>query len=252
MMGANQGNMMMKRILGLGLALLLAACSDTPEDVTARYALANGAGTLVIKAAANGDARVDSGGQTLIRHDGTEYLLARDAQGAFAARVDDMIAVMGALLREGGVQPTGLGPQPDFALTRKGEETVAGVPGELWVVRAGAASSASAEAVVSTDPELAKVGEALAMQTRLGAAGMEQIQGGRGNLEKAVQEMLAKGMVLRFGPALTLQSLERAPIDPGSFALPERILDRAALKARFDAQRGAAAGQVPGSAPKSE
>ncbi|WP_044333985.1 hypothetical protein [Sphingomonas hengshuiensis] len=229
--------MIRKALIGAAL-LLLAGCEKAPQDVTARYALAGGAGTITVKAAANGDARVDSQGQTLIRKGGTEYLLIADSQGQYAARIADFVSVMGALAREGGMKPTGLGPQPDYALVKEGTETIAGQTGDVWKVRAPKAPPAETiEAVISGDPALANAGSALAMQTRLGAAGMAQVQGGQGNLEKKIAEMLDKGMVLRFATALTLSSVEKAPISTDIFALPPTVLAVPALKARLVAER---------------
>jgi hypothetical protein len=78
------------------------------------------------------------------------------------------------------------------------------------------------------------------------------MQGGRGNLEKRVEEMLAKGMVLRFADALKLDKVEKGPIDPKSFVLPT-VIDKAALKVRLTAERerakAAAAKAMPGGPP---
>lgn len=236
----------------------LAACSKAPEDTTARYTLGGGVGAITVQAAANGDARVESGQQVLVRNGGTEYLVLTDSKGKFAAKVPDFIAVMGEMMREGGMKPTGLGPQSDYELVKKGTETVAGIAGDVWNVRAKPAKDAKAgpptetiEAVVSSDPALAGVGKALSMQTRLGTAGMQQVQGGQGNLEKRVEEMLDKGMVLRFGDALKLDKIEKAPIDAKVFALPT-VIDKTALKARLTAERDrarAASGPPPVATP---
>nr|AGU10040.1 hypothetical protein [uncultured organism] len=237
-------------------ALALAACSKAPEDVTARYALAGGAGTITVQAAGNGDARVESGQQVLVRKGGTEYLLVTDSQGRFAAKMEDFIAAMGEMIREAGMKPTGLPPQSEYDLAKTGSETVAGIPGDVWKVSAKGAAKAgpaeTVEAVISGDPAYANVGKALTMQTRLGTAGMQQVQGGAGNLEKKVAEMLDKGMVLRFGDAIKLEKVEKAPIEPSSFTLPA-VLDKAALKTRMTAERerarAAAAKAMPGGAP---
>ena len=64
---------------------LVAACSKAPEDVTATYAAAGGRGTITVKAAANGDAKVEAGQQTLIQLSdpfsrGDDYLGTADLQ----------------------------------------------------------------------------------------------------------------------------------------------------------------------------
>lgn len=235
--------------------LVLTGCEKAPQDVTARYALAGGGATITVKAAANGDARVDSQGQTLLRKGGTEYMLVADSQGQYAARIADFIAVMGVLAREEGLKPIGLGPQQDYTLVKEGTETVADVPGDVWKVRAPKApAGGTIEAVISSDPTLANAGSALAMQTRLGAAGMAQVQGGQGTLEKKIAEMLDKGMVLRFADSLKLSGVERAPISGDVFQLPPVVLDATALKTRLTAERArtkpaAAPGGAPTAAP---
>lgn len=218
---------------------LLAACSSQPEDMTATYAVGPAGGMrLTVKAAANGEARVDAGQQVLIRREGKEYLILNDSQGRFAAALPDFIAAMGELLREGGMKPTGLGAQPDYALVKEGSEEIAGLKGDVWKVRPKATPTTTAlDAVVSAEPRYAGIGKALAMQARLGAAGAEQMQGGQGNLEKRVAEMLDKGMVLRFGTGLKLEKVEATPLEPTTFALPDPVLDRTALKRRMATER---------------
>ena len=125
-------------------ALALAACSKAPEDTTARYTLGGGAGTITVQAAANGDARVESGQQVIVRNGDTEYLVLTDSKGRFAAKVSDFIAAMGEMMREDGMKPTGLGPQSEYDLVKKGTETVAGVAGDVWNVSAKPAKDAKA------------------------------------------------------------------------------------------------------------
>jgi hypothetical protein len=243
-----------KTCLAAVAALALAACSKAPEDVTARYTLGGGAGTITVQAAANGDARIEAGQQQLVRRGGDEYLLLTDAKGRFAAKVTDFIAVVGEMMKEAGFKPMGTPPQGEYDLAKQGTETIAEVPGDVWKVSAkkGPASE-TFEAVISSDPAYANVGKALQMQTRLGAAQAMQMQGGQSNLEKRVEEMLSKGMVLRFADALKLDKIEKGPIDPKTFTLPT-VLDKAALKTRMAAERARAqaaakAAPAPGGPP---
>lgn len=257
---------MIRICIAAAAALALAACSKAPEDTTARYTLGGGVGTITVQAAGNGDAKVEAGQQQFIRNGGKEYLILSDPKGRYAASLDDFIAVMGEMMKESGIKPMGMPPQGEFDLAKTGSETVAEVPGEVWKVApkgaapaptpAGPAAQESFEAVISTDPAYANIGKALAMQTKLGAASSEQMQGGKSNLEKRVEEMLGKGMVLRFADALKLDKIEKAPIDAKAFALPT-VLDKAGLKARLTAERdrarAAAVPPVPtpnGDAPK--
>lgn len=240
---------MIRMCLAAVAALALAACSKAPEDVTARYTLGGGVGTVTVQAAANGDARVEAGQQKLVRKGGTEYLVLTDAKGSFAAKSSDFIAVMGDMMKEAGIKPMAMPPQVEYDLTKQGAETIAEIKGDVWKVapKQPTPGAESFEAVITSDPAFANVGKALEMQTKLGAAQAEQIQGGQGNLEKRVGEMLGKGMVLRFADALKLDKVEKTPIDPKVFDLPA-VLDKAALKARMTAAR-AAAGPPPAMAP---
>lgn len=255
---------MIRICIAAAAALALAACSKAPEDTTARYTLGGGAGTITVQAAGNGDAKIEAGQQQFIRNGGKDYLILTDPKGRYAAGLDDFIAVMGEMMKESGIKPMGMPPQTEFDLTKTGSETVADVPGEVWKVApkgaapapAGPAAQETFEAVISTDPAYANIGRALSMQTKLGAASSEQIQGGKSNLEKRVEEMLGKGMVLRFADALKLDKVEKGAIDAKAFALPT-VLDKAALKARLSAERdrarAAAVPPVPtpnGDAPK--
>lgn len=231
-------------------ALALAACSKAPEDVTARYTLGGGTGTVTVQAAANGDARLESGQQALVHKGGVDYMLITDGKGSFAANMTDFLAVIGEMMREDGMKPPATPPQGEYELTKTGTDTIAGLQGDIWRVTAKEPAKGppapTVEAVISNDSAFAHVGKALSMQTRLGA-GMQQLQGGGGNLDKRVEEMLGKGMVLRFDNTLKLDKIEKGPIDAKAFALPT-VLDKAALKARMIAERDrmrAAAPQQP-------
>lgn len=229
-------------------ALLLAACSKGPEDLTAKYTMGGQPGAMTIKAAANGDARVEMMNTAMIHHDGVDYLVGKDAQGSFTAKVDDFIAIAGDAMRESGFKPGPLGPQPAYTLVKTGNETIAEVKGDVWEIKPGKDAPTPPEkmdAVVASDAAYANVGKALAMQTRLSSASMEQMRGGVGSLEKTVQELIGKGMVLRFGSDVKLDKLEKTKFEANTFELPKPVLDRAALKARLDARRAAEAKMAP-------
>lgn len=243
---------MIRMCLAAVAALALAACSKAPEDVTARYTLGGGAGAITVQAAGNGDARVEAGQQLLVRKGGTEYVVLTDSKGRFATKMSDFVDVMGEMMKEAGMKPMGMPPQSEYDLVKGGSETIADVKGDVWKVSAKKGPAAqSFEAVISGDPAYAGVGKALEMQTNLGAAQAKQIQGGQGNLEKRVEEMLGKGMVLRFADALKLDKVEKGAIDPKNFDLPA-LVDKAALKGRMTAERDraqAAAKAMPGGPP---
>jgi hypothetical protein len=212
------------------LAAVSACSAARPEDVTARYAR-DGAPSLVVRAAANGDARVEAGETVFLRRGDADYVVLSDAAGRFSARIDDALAVFAA--DKTAIVP-GPRAQPDYALSEGAAETVAGVKGRLWRGHPKEVPSlASFEGVVSTDPALAPLGRALAMQTRFAITRNSAIGGGVGKFEQAMLDLFAKGTVLRLNQALRLERIEKAPLDATLFDVPPPVLDRAALAARL-------------------
>lgn len=230
---------MIRICLAAAAALVVSACSSQPDDVTATYSVGNAASAMVVKAAGNGDGRVDSDGQTLIRRGGTEYLIGKDSQGEFAVSLPDFEAAMDEVFRESGGKAEPMPGMPEFDLGKAGTEKIAGIDGEVWTLKPkgkDAPPGAEADAVISTDPALAPAGAVMAMQTRLTTAAMTRIQG-ETSFAKRVTELLDKGLVLRFGPALKLAKLEKGPIDAAAFELPKTVLNKDQLKARATAER---------------
>jgi len=229
---------MIRNYLTAATLLLAAACSKAPEDVTARYSVANGRGTITVKAAGNGDTRLEAGPQTFIRHDGTDYVVITEGNDRFAATVPDFVAAMGELIRQSGAVPPPAEKEPEFEAVKGAEETVAGLKGTVWKVQTKpvAPGAPTIDVVVSEDPAFVNVGKAIVMQARFGSAGMQQVAGRVPNIEKKLEEVLDKGMVLRFGDALKLDGIEKAPIAKTEFTLP-KILDKAALKTHLDDMR---------------
>ena len=256
--------------LAVAGALLLAACSKSPDDATATYKLGGQSGAMTLKAASNGDARIDMMGNTLIRKDGVDYLIGKDSQGTVVAKIDDLGQVIGTAMKEAGVKPPAQPQQPDYELAKTGTETIANLPGDLWKVRAkGGAPAPDGEldAVISTDPAYAQMGKAMLLQTRMMTLGMRESGQPESKINKSVGELMSKGLVLRLGQGLTLEKVEKAKFDADTFKLPAAALGRDALAARFKAERDkmqqaqkAAAAQggqapvppaaAPGAAPK--
>jgi len=242
---------MIRLCLAAVAALALSACSKAPEDVTARYTLGGGSGSVTVQAAANGDSRLETGQQALVHKGGVDYILITDAKGQFAAKTSDFLAVIGEMMREEGMKPPAAPPAEEYELAKTGTDTIAGLKGDIWRITpkdpAKAGPGSTPEAVISSDRSLDHVGKALGMQTRL-AAGMQALQGGASNLDKRVAEMLDKGMVLRFAEALKLDKLEKGPIDAKIFTLPA-VVDKAALKARMVAERDRAKAEAAKAGP---
>lgn len=229
---------MIRKYFAVATLLLAAACSKTPEDVSARYSIANGQGTITVKAAGNGDTRLEAGPQTFIRHDGTDYFVLTEGNDRFAATIPDFVAAMGELIREGRKAPPPQPKEPEFEVVKGGEETIAGLKGTVWKVQTKPSmpGAPTVEVVVTDDPAFANISKAMVTQAHFASAGMEQLAGHVPNLEKKLGEVLEKGMVLRFGDGLKLEGIEKAPIAKTEFTLP-KVLDKAALKTRLDDMR---------------
>ena len=224
----------MTRTCTLIAAFLIAGCTPAaqpPSDLTAHYARED-APPLVAKASAGGDSRVEAGETLYIRRGGKEYVVLRDAKGQFSALADDVIAVREA--QPGLVSPASV--QPQYVLSRGGAETVAGISGAIWKAHPrDVPSLTSAEAVVSDDAALAPLGKGLALHARVAVRSNAATMGGFGSFARAMVALYDKGAVLRFGTVLMLERIDRAPVAPGEFAVPEPLLDRAALAARLGA-----------------
>ena len=208
------------------LALLAAGCGrPAPEDMTAHFAKTGGQ-PFAVEAAANGDARVTVGDETWLQIGGVDYVVMKDARGSFVAREDDLIA----LLTEAPETPR---PQPDYATSEGGEESVAGLKGRVWKIHPkDTPSLVTVDAVVSGDPALAGVGKGLAAYTRTLIVRNSRAMGAPGNLEKAMIALLDKGAVLRFGTVMRIERIDKAPLK-GMIALPSAALDKEALRARL-------------------
>ncbi|MCD2323184.1 hypothetical protein LQ953_04030 [Sphingomonas sp. IC-56] len=221
-------------------ALLLAACSKSPEDATATYKLGGQSAGMTLKVAANGDARIDMMGNTLIRKDGVDYLVGKDSQGTVVAKIDDLGQVIGTAMKESGAKPPAPPQQPDYELAKTGTETIANLPGELWKLRAkGGAPAPGGEldAVIATDPAYKQMGKAMLLQTRMMTLGMRESGQPENKVDKKVEELMSKGLVLRMGQGVTLEKVEKAKFDADTFKLPAAALGRDALTARFKAER---------------
>jgi hypothetical protein len=246
---------MIRKTLTIAALVLVAACSKAPEDVTARYAAAGGRGTITVKAAANGDAKVEAGPQTLIRKGGTDYVVITEGSEKFAASFNDFVGTTQDIAKEKGMKPQPLPQDPEYEAVEVGEEKVADQKGTIWSIQPkGNPNGDSIRIVVSKDSRYANVAAAIGMQTRLTSARMATMFTSIPKAEKTLEDVIGKGMVLRLGDALTLQDVKVGAIPASEFALP-KVLDRAALRQRIMDQANKAleaakaAGDKEGAAP---
>jgi hypothetical protein len=246
---------MIRKTVTIAALALVAACSKAPEDVTATYAAAGGRGTITVKAAANGDAKVEAGPQTLIHKGGTDYVVITDGNDKFAASFADFVGATQDIAKAKGMKPQALPQDPDYEAVQVGEEKVGDQKGTIWSVQPkGNPQGDSIRIVVSDDSRLKNIAAAIGMQTKLTGARMATVFTSVPKAEKVLEDVIAKGAVLRLGDALTLQSVKPGAIPASEFALPN-VLDRAALRKRIEDQANKAleaakaAGDKTGAAP---
>ncbi len=215
------------------LALLLAACSAARSvDTTAVYVREAPSAPITVKAAANGDARVEAGADVFIRKDGVEYVVLHDRQGSYTVRKDDLLDVMAEQPRLAAL----IAPhaQPEYVLSPGAAETVAGVKGTVWRMHPKDIPSLTAiDAVIADAPALDNVGKALTMHLDFMILRNGVPRGGLGNFEKGMLALARKGTVLRFGTALRLDRIVKAPIPASAFDLPRPLLNKAELLTRM-------------------
>lgn len=224
---------MIRKTLIIAALAMVAACSKAPEDVTAHYAVGGGRGTITIKAAADGDLKVEAGQQTLIRKGGVDYVVINDGTEKFAASFADFVGATADIAKQNGVKPQALPADPDYEAIEVGEEKVGEQKGAIWRVQPkGNPNGDSIQLVISRDPAYANVAKAVAMQTQLTGQRMASVYTSVPKAEKLLEDVIAKGMVLRLGEAMTLQDVTKGAIPDSEFALP-KVLDRAALRQRI-------------------
>lgn len=253
---------MTRKSIILAALTLVAACAKAPEDVTAHYTTAGGQNAITVKAAANGDAKVEAGPQMLIRKGGTDYVVVNDNGDRFAASFADFVGATADIAKQNGVKPQPLPQDPDYEAIEVGEEKVGDQKGTIWRVQPkGNPGGDAIRIIVSRDPAYANVAKAIAMQTRLTGARMALAYTSMPKAEKILEDVIAKGMVLQLGDSLTLKDVTKGTIPASEFALP-KVLDRASLRKRItdqaskalDAAKAAGAkagkaGQSPAPAP---
>jgi hypothetical protein len=228
-------------MLALGLA------APATADVTARYASAGRQGpTAVIAVDDEGQVRAEAGPGSgggddrvvLITRAGVGYLIAADAGGRFVGRQDDILAVIGELMKtsipaEGRTAILSLA-EARFEIREGGTETVAGREGRIYTVApvAGPEAGPSVEIVVSSDPDLAPVGREMTRLLEAANGVVVPVIGSTPNMVARIREVLARGTAIRVGDVLRLESVSANAIPDSAFELPGRVLSRAELAAR--------------------
>lgn len=234
----------MKTAWPIAIALFLAA-APAAADISARYVSPmTSAITVTVEVNDKGDSRVSMGNQmAVVTLDGVSYLLQADLSGVYAVRQEDWIAVQVAAMRAALPADFGKGPElPPYEVTEGGTETVAGRTGKVWWLRMkgepappGGSRPSGFDFVVSTDPDLAPVGRALANQMGQSSAMMAEVAGPSGFMARS-DSIFAKGTVIRMSRVMRLDSVDTKPVPASQFVLPT-ILTREQFAQRSGFQR---------------
>lgn len=210
-------------LVKLLLAGLLLLPLPAFADVTAHYAV--GSSTITVEAADNGDSRfaIDSMLKvSFIRHDGVDYMVARDSEG-----VDRVTRADGAFAALIGQMPPP-GKDMTFETSIVGNDTLVGYSGALW--RYGPLGEPPLELLMSPDPRLARIGDAFRSMIDL-------IIGVTGSTlgPDQLRQVFAAGTPLRVSSMnpdktevlIALESVNMAAIDPTRFTLPGPVMPAA-------------------------
>jgi hypothetical protein len=242
----------MMRFKPLLAALLMLLPVPALADVTAHYAVKDK--SLTIEAESGGNVRLTIEDKvTLIRRDGVDYLVVKDAAGAsHVARVADLLTMMRAQMQGAHPPRSATDKKTDFVLVQGGSETVAGYPGTVWKIGPAAAAPEGGNSgkapppgnlpdmVVSPDPALAPVGGFLKHLVDMAAPMILQMAGETNFVERA-GELFAKGAPIRIGPLFKLTAVETGEIADDHFLLPGPVLSAGEFLEAVDPSKAAQA-----------
>ena len=228
------------RLRHLLAATALFATQPAAAGITAHYRTGQGPeqGSMTIEVNDRGDSRVDIGdGRTMLVLDGVAYVVERDSEGVYAARMDDVFEL--SIVRLDGSRRPSNGPilalppqpaPPRVRLERGGIETVAGQRGTLWrIVDPAAPGGVGAqEIVVSDDPALAPLRGVLGTR-ETDAPNPAFDPNGAARARWTIHQ---RGAITREGRHLRLERVRIHPM-PNAFTLPAPPLGREALAARM-------------------
>ena len=213
-------------------------------DVTVQYSSGKDA-AVVIEADDGGDSRLTIAGKGgIIHRDGVDYLFAVTPQGeARVTELKDFITVMSGVI--GQSKPVPGAETMQFVIIPKGEATVAGRKGAAFLFgpakRAdGGKEEKQIEAVLSSDPALAPIGEVfrrtLTSTLPILAVALPESSG----FARLATELAGKGTPLRLAPMIEFVSADMAEIDAKHFELPAPVVSASEFLSALSPEAGAA------------
>lgn len=219
-----------RMLLVPALALLAAAAAPAVADTTAVYGSDLTSSSMKIEIDDNGDLRGEVAGQPhhFIRRGGELFLIEKTSSGHRVIKFDDLRQLIAERVKEAAPKPGGSLAAADRAntsLVQKGGATVNGRRGKAWFDRTREGELYPQPVlVISDDPALAELGQAMAAHYAISAA----LIGNMLNVPASktdTQRILESGASLQFAN-LRLQTISSAPIDPERFILPAAPLER--------------------------
>ncbi|WP_294269725.1 hypothetical protein [uncultured Sphingomonas sp.] len=218
----------MKSIKVSGAIALLAFATPALADMTANYIGPNGAMTMKIEVASNGDMRGQTGAPNayFITRDGHGYMIQATFDGPAVMRVEDMATVMAEQMKKmmPNMPPPNGKDAPSFALAKGGEVTIRGRKGIAYYMGVAKDGKPIGDpiVVISTDPDLAPIGVAMASQFNMSVAMMGQVLGDASPW-KGMQDVLKTGAPIVF-TGLQLATVNHDLIPAARFVLPAEPL----------------------------
>lgn len=228
----------MVRLFAFVTALL--ASVPALADTTALYKAPQGA-QMSVEIASNGNMRatVGSGGTYMLTAQGEDYMVFYTENGAVVARMSDVGAVMldhiQKTMPEMLKAPESDDPSP-FKYIKGGQMTVGGRAGTVWYQQFGEDLSSMPKIVMSADPDLAELGQAIACQAEASMKLMGAMFGGR-NPMGGMLDVLKTGAPLLWN-GMELAQVTHTTIAAERFALPATPETREQVRARFEANGG--------------
>ena len=235
-------------------ALLALAPSPALADVTARYGVDGK--ELVVEVDEGGNSRVELAGKfAIIRRDGTDYLVVHEKAGPKVFEFQAVAALFKTALPKAAAPEAekmrfGIEPGPASA-------AVAGRVGSVWLLRMVEGTERNrkqhVEIVMSPDPQLAPVGQAIARAADVALDFMGGFLPESTQFGASARAILAKGAPRRGQPidsgkpdktGRELRAVDGAEIDPGHFVLPAPVTPTEEIFGSMDALMRPGAGKI--------
>jgi hypothetical protein len=225
---------MLAALIGLVLTLPALGLPALAQDgFRAVFAGQAGEPDLLVEVAGNGDFRVgpERGDSYGLGLGGDFFLVAREGRSVRVFRAEDMAAVvadvMPAHLRSlfaEAFDTSSLAEQP--RMERVGTRRIAGFDGDVWRVSLGSPPEAR-EVVLSNDPRLKPVGQAMARFIQSNMVMLAPLVGpASGDMVKEARQLFALGTPIGGDGGFQLKSAGPAPVPADRLKLPAEPLGR--------------------------